>query len=658
MNILGISAYYHDSAAALIRDGEIIAAAQEERFSRKKHDARFPKNAIAYCLKEAKIDLRELDRIVFYDKPLVKFERLLETYLAYAPQGFRSFLAAMPIWLKEKLYLKTMLKKDLAAIANCKTNKLPSLLFTEHHQSHAASAFFPSPFQKAAVLCLDGVGEWATTSVWLGDGNQLTPQWEIDFPHSLGLLYSAFTYYTGFKVNSGEYKLMGLAPYGEPKYVDKILNYLIDLKDDGTFRLNMDYFNYTVGLTMTNKKFDELFEGPPRQAEGKLTQREMDIAASIQVVTEEVVLRLCRTVKKELDVDYLCLAGGVALNCVANGRLLREGIFKDIWIQPAAGDAGGALGAALAIWYQYCEQTRTVSANSTANSIESLKTELITTNAAVEERTEVLTANPAVATVAKSVAHLTCHDQMRGSYLGPRFTDAEILEYLDAVKASYHRLEDAELMPQLAEILEQGNVVGWFQGRMEFGPRALGGRSIIGDPRSAKMQSVMNLKIKYRESFRPFAPSILAERVADYFEIDHSSPYMLLVAPVKSSLRIPMTAEQEQLFGIEKLNIPRSEIPAVTHVDYSARIQTVHKETNPRYYDLISHFEKRSGCSIVVNTSFNVRGEPIVCTPEDAYRCFMRTEMDYLVLENYLLPKSEQIPWKQDDAWKNEFELD
>jgi len=658
MNILGISAYYHDSAAALIRDGEIIAAAQEERFSRKKHDARFPKNAIAYCLKEAKIDLRELDRIVFYDKPLVKFERLLETYLAYAPQGFRSFLAAMPVWLKEKLYLKTMLKKDLAEIGNCKTNKLPSLLFTEHHQSHAASAFFPSPFQKAAVLCLDGVGEWATTSVWLGDGNELTPQWEIDFPHSLGLLYSAFTYYTGFKVNSGEYKLMGLAPYGEPKYVDKILNYLIDLKDDGTFRLNMDYFNYTVGLTMTNKKFDELFEGPPRQAEGKLSQREMDIAASIQVVTEEVVLRLCRTVKKELDVDYLCLAGGVALNCVANGRILRENIFKDIWIQPAAGDAGGALGAALAIWYQYCEQTRTVSANSTANSRESLNSELITTNLAVEERTEILTANQAVATVAKSVAHLTCHDQMRGSYLGPRFTDAEILEYLDAVQASYHRLDDAELMPQLAEILEQGNVVGWFQGRMEFGPRALGGRSIVGDPRSAKMQSVMNLKIKYRESFRPFAPSILAERVADYFEIDHSSPYMLLVAPVKASLRIPMTEEQEQLFGIEKLNIPRSEIPAVTHVDYSARIQTVHKETNPRYYDLISHFEERSGCSVLVNTSFNVRGEPIVCTPEDAYRCFMRTEMDYLVLENYLLPKSEQIPWKQDDAWKNEFELD
>ncbi|TAG94439.1 MAG: hypothetical protein EAZ09_11085 [Oscillatoriales cyanobacterium] len=659
MNILGISAYYHDSAAALISDGEIIAAAQEERFSRKKHDARFPKNAIAYCLKEAKIDLQQLDQIVFYDKPLVKFERLLETYLAYAPNGFRSFLTAMPIWLKEKLYLKTILKRELAELANCKTSKLrPSLLFTEHHQSHAASAFFPSPFQKAAVLCLDGVGEWATTSVWLGEGNQLTPQWEIDFPHSLGLLYSAFTYYTGFKVNSGEYKLMGLAPYGEPKYVDKILNYLIDLKDDGTFRLNMDYFNYTVGLTMTNQKFDELFEGPPRKAEGKLTQREMDIAASIQVVTEEVVLRLCRTVKKELNVDYLCLAGGVALNCVANGRILREGIFKDIWIQPAAGDAGGALGAALAIWYQYCESERNVNLNLPVNIIEPQKSQVIPTSEVAEDGTEILNTNQPVATVTKSIAHLTCHDKMRGSYLGPKFADTEILEYLDAVKASYHRLDDAELMPQLAEILEQGNVVGWFQGRMEFGPRALGGRSIIGDPRNAKMQSVMNLKIKYRESFRPFAPSILAERVADYFEMDHSSPYMLLVAPVKASLRIPMTAEQEQLFGIEKLNVPRSEIPSVTHVDYSARVQTVHKETNPRYYDLISHFERRSGCAILVNTSFNVRGEPIVCSPEDAYRCFMRTEMDYLVLENFLIPKSEQIPWKQDDAWKNEFELD
>ncbi|OCQ91673.1 hypothetical protein BCD67_09200 [Oscillatoriales cyanobacterium USR001] len=646
MNILGISAYYHDSAAALISNGEIIAAAQEERFSRKKHDARFPENAIAYCLKQAKLELREIDRIVFYDKPLVKFERLLETYLSYAPQGFRSFLAAMPVWLKEKLYLKTLLRKELAAMAGCKTSVLPTLLFTEHHQAHAASAFFPSPFQKAAVLCLDGVGEWATTSVWWGDGNSLTPQWEIDFPHSLGLLYSAFTYYTGFKVNSGEYKLMGLAPYGEPKYVDKILTHLLDLKDDGTFRLNMTYFNYATGLTMTNQKFDELFGGPPRKAEGKLTQREMDIAASIQVVTEEVVLRLSRTVQKELNADYLCLAGGVALNCVANGRILREGPFKDIWIQPAAGDAGGALGAALAVWYEYGGQQRDV------------KNWVVGDLSQEIAAGEIENFSAKAATATKSAVKLSCNDQMRGSYLGPRFSDAEILEYLDGIKASYQRLDDAELMPRLAEILDGGNVVGWFQGRMEFGPRALGGRSIIGDPRNTKMQSVMNLKIKYRESFRPFAPSVLAERVSDYFEIDHSSPYMLLVAPVKASLRIPMTAQQEQLFGIDKLNVPRSEIPAVTHVDYSARVQTVHKETNPRYYDLIYNFEQRTGCSVLVNTSFNVRGEPIVCTPEDAYRCFMRTEMDYLVLENFLLAKSEQIPWKQDDSWKNEFELD
>jgi len=647
MNILGISAYYHDSAAALISNGEIIAAAQEERFSRKKHDARFPENAIAYCLKQAKLELREIDRIVFYDKPLVKFERLLETYLSYAPQGFRSFLAAMPIWLKEKLYLKTILRRELAKIAGCKTSVLPQLLFTEHHQAHAASAFFPSPFQTAAVLCLDGVGEWATTSVWWGDGNLLTPQWEIDFPHSLGLLYSAFTYYTGFKVNSGEYKLMGLAPYGEPKYVDKILTHLLDLKDDGTFRLDMTYFNYATGLTMTNQKFDQLFGGPPRKAEGQLTQREMDIAASIQVVTEEVVLRLCRTVQKELNADYLCMAGGVALNCVANGRILREGPFKDIWIQPAAGDAGGALGAALAVWYEYGDQQRDVKNWIIGN---------ISQEVAAGE-TESLSAT-ATATATKSKAKLACNDQMRGSYLGPRFSDAEILEYLDGIKASYQRLDDKELMPRLAEILDGGNVVGWFQGRMEFGPRALGGRSIIGDPRNTKMQSVMNLKIKYRESFRPFAPSVLAEQVSDYFEIDHSSPYMLLVAPVKTSLRISMTAQQEELFGIDKLNVPRSEIPAVTHVDYSARVQTVHKETNPRYYDLISNFEQRTGCSVLVNTSFNVRGEPIVCSPEDAYRCFMRTEMDYLVLENFLLAKSEQIPWKQDDSWKNEFELD
>jgi carbamoyltransferase len=518
-------------------------------------------------------------------------------------------------------------------------------MFTEHHQSHAASAFFPSPFEKAAVMCLDGVGEWATTSVWLGEGNSLVPLWEIDFPHSLGLLYSAFTYYTGFKVNSGEYKLMGLAPYGEPRYVDRILTHLLDLKDDGTFRLNMEYFNYATGLTMTNKKFDTLFDGPPRKPETPMGQREMDIAASIQVVTEEVVLRLGRTVQKERGVDYLCLAGGVALNCGANGRRRREGPFKDIWVQPAAGDAGGALGAALAVWYQYCEQPRTVKRPAVA----AAETEL---EAAVGAETAVATLSPrAMPTAAPA-------DMMKGAYLGPNFTNAEIRDYLDSIDAKYVYLEDVELMPRLADILAEGNVVGWFQGRMEFGPRALGGRSIIGDPRNTKMQSVMNLKIKYRESFRPFAPSVLADRVSDYFEHDRPSPYMLMVAPVQESRRIPMTAEQQQLFGIEKLNVPRSEIPAITHVDYSARIQTVHRETNPRYYSLIRHFEKRTGCGVIVNTSFNVRGEPIVCTPEDAYRCFMRTEMDYLVLENYLLAKTEQTPWEKDESWKQEFELD
>ncbi|MCV3217366.1 carbamoyltransferase [Plectonema radiosum NIES-515] len=621
MQILGISAYYHDSAAALVVDGEIVAAAQEERFSRKKHDAKFPIGAIAYCLKEAATTLQDIDQIVFYDKPLVKFERLLETYLAYAPKGLSSFITAMPIWLKEKLYLKTLLRKELAKLAECKTSQLPPVLFTEHHQAHAASAFFPSPFERAAVLCLDGVGEWATTSVWLGLGHQLTPQWEIDFPHSLGLLYSAFTYYIGFKVNSGEYKLMGLAPYGEPKYVDQILNHLLDLKEDGTFRLNMDYFNYSVGLTMTNQKFHALFGGPPRQGEGNLTQKDMDLASSIQKVTEEVVLRLAKTVKKELNVDYLCLAGGVALNCVANGRIVRESEFKDIWIQPAAGDAGGAVGAALAIWHQYHEKPRT----------------------------------PGTGDAPKGAAK---GDRMKGSYLGPSFTTAEIIESLNTLDARYQQLDDRELMPRLAEILEHGNVVGWFSGRMEFGPRALGGRSIIGDPRSPKMQSVMNLKIKYRESFRPFAPSVLAERVSDYFDIDRPSPYMLLVAPVKEKLHIKMTQEQEQLFGIDKLNIPRSQIPAVTHVDYSARIQTVHKETNSRYYELIRHFEAQTGCAVLVNTSFNVRGEPIVCTPEDAYRCFMRTEMDYLVIENLLLAKSEQPKGNFDESWKTEFELD
>ncbi|MCB1852657.1 MAG: carbamoyltransferase [Gammaproteobacteria bacterium] len=612
MNILGISAYYHDSAAALVRDGQPVAAAQEERFSRKKHDARFPKNAVEYCLSEVGVSLRELDYIVFYDKPLVKFERLLETYLAYAPSGFRSFLAAMPVWLKEKLFLKDLLKKELASLAQCKVDALPPLLFTEHHQSHAASAFFPSPFERAAVLCMDGVGEWATTSVWLGDGNTLDPQWEIDFPHSLGLLYSAFTYFTGFRVNSGEYKLMGLAPYGEPKYANLILEKLLSLKEDGSFRMDMRYFNYANGLTMTNRRFDELFGGPPRQPESPVTQREMDIASSIQKVTEEVVLRLGRTVHGETGAEYLCLAGGVALNCVANGRLLREGPFKDIWIQPAAGDAGGALGAALSVWHEYLGEPRSVNAM----------------------------------------------DNMSGSYLGPSFNPEQIEKYLISVKAKYQKLDDAELMPRLAEALEQESVVGWFQGRMEFGPRALGGRSIIGDPRSKTMQSVMNLKIKYRESFRPFAPSVLAERVSDFFELDRASPYMLLVAPVQEQIRTPMNDAQQKLFGIEKLHVPKSKIPAITHVDYSARVQTVHAETNPRYYDLIKHFEERTGCPVIVNTSFNVRGEPIVGSPEDAYRCFMRTEMDYLVLENFLLAKPDQPAWQKDDSWKDEFELD
>ncbi|MGB5442160.1 MAG: carbamoyltransferase [Gammaproteobacteria bacterium] len=612
MNILGISAYYHDSAAALLSDGVIVAAAQEERFSRKKHDARFPVSAINSCLSQGGISLADVDEIVFYDKPLVKFERLLETYLSYAPRGFRSFIAAMPVWLKEKLYLKTTLKREFAALGGMAIKELPALLFAEHHQSHAASAFYPSPFKKAAVMCLDGVGEWATTSVWLGDGHTLTPQWELDFPHSLGMLYSAFTYYTGFRVNSGEYKLMGLAPYGEPKYVELILDKLIDLKADGTFRLNMKYFNYATGLTMTNKHFAGLFGAPPRTPEAKIGQKEMDIARSIQEVTEEVVLRLSRTVQKELGVDYLCMAGGVALNCVANGRILREGPFKDIWIQPAAGDAGGALGAALVAWHDYHDKPRQVN----------------------------------------------MHDNMAGSYLGPGFSNDEVGVELDRLGAVYTRLDNAELASRLAEVLEGEKVVGWFAGRMEFGPRSLGGRSIIGDPRSEKMQSVMNLKIKYRESFRPFAPAVLAEDVSEYFILDRPSPYMLIVAPVKEELRVPMTDEQNKLFGIDKINLKRSSIPAVTHVDYSARVQTVHRETNPRFYEVLEQFKQRTGCSVLVNTSFNVRGEPIVATPEDAYRCFMRTEMDYLVVENFLMAKTDQPAVEKDDSWMQEFELD
>jgi carbamoyltransferase len=610
--ILGISAYYHDSAAALMKNGELVAAAQEERFSRKKHDSRFPASAIGYCLSEAGVALKDLDEIVFYDKPLVKFHRLLDTYLSYAPKGFQSFLAAMPMWLKEKLYLKRTLKTELAALAGCSKLALPDLLFAAHHQSHAASAFFPSPFQRAVVLCLDGVGEWATTSAWLGNGRELKPLWEIDFPHSLGLLYSAFTYYTGFRVNSGEYKLMGLAPYGEPKYIDLILDKLLDLKEDGTFRLDMQYFNYCTGLTMTNERFDGLFGGPPRKAETAISQKEMDIAASIQKVTEEVVLRLARTLQRETGEKYLCLAGGVALNCVANGRVLREGPFDDVWIQPAAGDAGGALGAATVAWNERHAEGRTVNG----------------------------------------------HDSMCGSYLGPKFNDAQIRKQLGAFNAKYEVLEEEELVDRISDLLGNENVVGWFQGRMEFGPRALGGRSIIGDARSSKMQSVMNLKIKYRESFRPFAPSVLAERVSDYFEIDRPSPYMLIVAPVSEALRVEMDESQKSMFGIQKLNQKRSEIPAVTHVDYSARVQTVHADTNPRYHKLLKAFNDKTGCGVLVNTSFNVRGEPIVCTPEDAYRCFMRTEMDYLVIENFVLAKTDQPPWEPDDSWRDEFELD
>lgn len=607
-SILGISAYYHDSAAALVRDGEIVAAAHEERFSRKKHDADFPVHAVRYCLGEAGIDLTAVDFLVFYDKPLIKFERLLETYLSYAPRGFRSFVAAMPVWLKDKLFLKTTLKRELAQLANVKVSALPPLLFGAHHESHAASAFYPSPFERAAVLCMDGVGEWATTSAWLGEGNRLTPLWAIDFPHSLGLLYSAFTYYAGFKVNSGEYKLMGLAPYGEPKYVDAILANLIDLKPDGTFRLNMDYFNYATGLTMTNGAFAELFGGPARRPESAITQREMDLARSIQTVTEEIVLRLAGTVQRETGCDRLCLAGGVALNCVANGRLLREGPFRDIWIQPAAGDAGGAIGAALTVWHDYLERPRSA----------------------------------------------TAADRMHGAYLGPKFAEAEIQAFLESVNAPYHRLSDGELYTQTARLLGQEKVIGWFQGRMEFGPRALGARSILGDARSPRLQSVMNLKIKYRESFRPFAPAVLAERAAEYFDIDRPSPYMLLVADVRKEHRAPPTADREKLFGIDKLNATRSSLPAITHVDYSARVQTVHRDTNPRFHALLAEFERQTGCPVLVNTSFNVRSEPIVHSPEDAYRCFQRTEIDCLVMENFLLHKHEQPDVPRDSSWRRE----
>jgi carbamoyltransferase len=611
MYILGISAYYHDSAACLVRDGEIVAAAQEERFTRKKHDHRFPAHAVKFCLEYAGIKGEQVDLVAFYDKPLLKFERLLETYLDYAPSGLRSFIMAMPLWLREKLWIREQVAKECGYKGK--------VLFTEHHESHAASAFFPSPFESAAVLTMDGVGEWATSSYGRGKGNELHLLGELHFPHSLGLLYSAFTYYTGFKVNSGEYKVMGLAPYGEPSFVQRILDELIDLREDGSLRLNMQYFNYCQGLTMTNSAFDRLFEGPPRTPEDLLTQRHMDLARSVQEVTELAMLRMANHVHKQTGEPNLCLAGGVALNCVGNGRLLREGPFEKIWIQPAAGDAGGSLGAALSVWYQYLNNGREV----------------------------------------ESVCRGK-QDGMKAAYLGPEFTSDDIQDYLDGIGARYQRLNRSALIDYAARLLAEEKVVGWFQGRMEFGPRALGGRSILGDPRSARMQSQMNLKIKFRESFRPFAPSVLRERVSDYFEMDCDSPYMLLVAPVQSNLRREMSDEEQSLFGIEKLNAVRSTIPAVTHVDYSARVQTVRCEDNPLYYDLIAAFERLTGCALLVNTSFNVRGEPIVCSPEHAYTCFMRTEMDALVMEDFVLEKHEQDENAliNDVAWQEEFQLD
>jgi len=603
--ILGISAYYHDSAAALLRDGEIVAAGQEERFTRIKGDASFPNEAVAFCLDRAGISIDEVDLVGFYDKPLLKFERILETYLSIAPRGFGSFLKAGPLWIKEKLFQRDDVAGELGYEGE--------ILFAEHHESHAASAFFPSPFDEAAILTMDGVGEWATASIGRGHRNDLEILSELHWPDSLGLVYSAFTYYTGFKVNSGEYKVMGLAPYGEPIYLDLIYDHLMDLRDDGSFTLNQKYFNYLGGLTMTSPAFDELFGGPPRKPETRISQREMDLARSVQEACEEVVMRMARTAHERSGSKNLCLAGGVALNCVANGRVLREGPFENIWIQPAAGDAGGALGVAQLIWHRHLEKPRELNGK---------------------------------------------RDGMAGAYLGPSFTPDEISKRLDRFGAKYQQFEREALLDQTAALIADANVIGWFNGRMEFGPRALGSRSIIGDPRSPEMQTKMNLKIKFRESFRPFAPSVLEHRAADYFDLDAESPYMLLVSPVREERRVAMTEEQEQLFGIDKLNIPRSDVPAITHVDYSARVQTVSRERSPDYFDLISKFEERTGCPLVVNTSFNVRGEPIVCTPEDAYVCFMRTDMDYLVVGPYLLDKREQPEFIEEGDWRDEFELD
>ena len=610
MRILGISAFYHDSAAALVVDGEIVAAAQEERFTRKKHDPGFPRQAIEYCLSEAGCPLSKIDLVVFYEKPFLKFERLLETYLAFAPRGFRSFATAMPIWLKEKLFQKDLLRRAFAEIDpdfDWKTR----LRFAEHHFSHAASAFFPSPFEEAVVLTLDGVGEWATTTAGIGHGNKLEIRKQIDFPHSLGLLYSAFTYYTGFKVNSGEYKVMGLAPYGEPRFKDLILSKLIDLKDDGTFRLDLSYFDYCTGLTMTNERFAQLFGQPVRRPDKDLLRPfHMDVAASIQAVTDEAVLRLTRTLAREYGIRNLCLAGGVALNCVANGKVLRDGAFDRIWIQPAAGDAGGAIGAALAAWHLELDKPRVVNGG----------------------------------------------DGMKGAYLGPLYTQGDIERRLAASGAVFEKLSDQQLIDLTARALADGKAVGWFQGRMEFGPRALGARSILGDPRSPSMQKMLNLKVKYRESFRPFAPAVMGEDAADWFELDGDSPYMLLVADVKRDLRREMTADERELFGIDKLNVVRSTIPAVTHVDYSARIQTVHADTNARFHALLARFKAITGCPVLVNTSFNVRGEPIVCTPEDAFRCFLGTDLDLLVCGNAVIAKDEQTADRK--AYQYEYELD
>ena len=629
MRILGLSAFYHDSAAALVEGGRIVAAAQEERFTRKKHDSDYPANAIACCLEQSGIALEEIDRVAFYDKPFLKFERLLETHVALAPRGFRSFRMAVPVWIKEKLFQKGLLRRKLRALAP-DVDWEAKLLFAEHHQSHAASAFYPSPFREALVLTMDGVGEWATTSVAMGHDNDLEMTREIHFPHSLGLLYSAFTYYTGFKVNSGEYKVMGLAPYGEPKYAQTILDHLIDLKPDGTFRLNLDCFAYCTGLTMTNAKFDALFGGPPREPDEPLTQRHMDLAASAQAVIEEAVLRLTRSLRAETGVPNLCLAGGVALNCVANGKVLRDSRFDDIWIQPAAGDAGGALGAALAASHRLFGEPRPTTSPDRGGA---------STHSRPARKTEGESGN------APSPPPTACRtDAMRGTLLGPAFGPDEIRATLDAAGARYETLADDALIDTTAEALAAGEAVGWFQGRMEFGPRALGNRSILGDARSPTMQKTLNLKVKHRESFRPFAPSVLREDVADWFALDRDSPYMLLTAEVRTERRKPPAEPREALFGIDRLNVPRSDIPAVTHVDYSARVQTVHRETNPRYHALLEAFKAKTGCPVIVNTSFNVRGEPIVCTPADALRCFMGTDLDCLAIGNCFLRKAEQAP--------------